>query len=101
MRTAWPDNAQRRLASQAPRMTVLAVGAHPDDVELGCGGALLTHVANGDRVAMLILTKGERGPQDSLPRVREQEEAAALVGAKLFWGDFEDGAVPDDRRTVD
>jgi LmbE family N-acetylglucosaminyl deacetylase len=81
--------------------SVLAVGAHPDDIELGCGGALLAHRAQGDDVAMLVLTKGERGPQDSQPRVREQEAAAALMGADLYWGDFEDGAVPEGRATID
>jgi LmbE family N-acetylglucosaminyl deacetylase len=83
------------------RLSVLAVGAHPDDIELGCGGALLVHRAHGDDVAMLVLTRGERGPQDTDPRVREQEEGAALLGARLFWGDFEDGAVPDGRAAID
>ena len=35
-------------------LSVLAIGAHPDDIELGCGGALLAHVAAGDRVTMLV-----------------------------------------------
>src|SRR5690348_4586218 len=58
-------------------MNVLAIGAHPDDVELGCGGALARHVAAGDKVTFLVMTTGERGPQDSVPRVLEQEAAAA------------------------
>jgi LmbE family N-acetylglucosaminyl deacetylase len=91
------DDAGRRSAG----LSVLAVGAHPDDIELGCGGALAVHRANGDDVAMLVLTQGERGPQDSLPRVREQEEAAELLGARLFWGDFEDGSVPNGRAAID
>ena len=41
---------------------VVAIGAHPDDIELGCGGALLAHVAAGDSVTMLVLTGGEAGP---------------------------------------
>src|ERR671935_1706413 len=66
------------------RMSVLAVGAHPDDIELGCGGALLAHRVKGDDVAILVLTKGERGPQGTRPRMREQEDAAALPGARLY-----------------
>ena len=41
---------------------VLAIGAHPDDVELGCGGTLAKHVARGDRVTLLVITRGEAGP---------------------------------------
>jgi len=81
-------------------MNVLAVGAHPDDVELGCGGALLRHVAAGDDVTFLVMTTGERGPQDSVSRVLEQEAAAARIGADLIWGGFPDGAIPHSRETV-
>ena len=82
-------------------MKVLAVGAHPDDIELGCGGTLLAHRRQGDDVAMLVMTTGERGPQDGTSRIREQEDAAALLDAQLFWGGFADGAVPDGRDSVD
>lgn len=82
-------------------MNVLAVGAHPDDVELGCGATLLAHRRRGDRVAMLVMTTGERGPQDATSRIAEQEEAARLLGADLYWGGFRDGAVPEGRDTVD
>ena len=82
-------------------MNVLAIGAHPDDVELGCGATLLAHRRRGDRVAMLVMTTGERGPQDATSRIAEQEEAARIIGADLFWGGFRDGAVPDGRDAVD
>jgi LmbE family N-acetylglucosaminyl deacetylase len=81
-------------------MNVLAIGAHPDDIELGCAGALLRHVAAGDRVTMLVMTTGERGPQDAVSRVIEQEEAARLIGADLVWGGLSDGAITHDRETV-
>jgi LmbE family N-acetylglucosaminyl deacetylase len=80
--------------------SVLAIGAHPDDIELGCGATLLAHRRHGDRVAMLVMTTGEQGPQAATSRIREQEEAAALLGADLFWGGFLDGAVPDDAPAV-
>ena len=82
-------------------MNVLAVGAHPDDIELGCGGALLAHRRRGDRLGLLVMTTGEQGPQASRSRVQEQEDAAALVGAELMWGGFEDGAVPEGRAAID
>lgn len=82
---------------------VLAVGAHPDDIELGCGATLLAHRARGDRIALLVMTTGEQGPRTSVPsfsRTREQQDAAELLGAELFWGDFPDGAVPEDAPAV-
>lgn len=82
-------------------MNVLAVGAHPDDIELGCGATLLAHRQRGDDVALLVMTTGEEGPQDARSRMEEQQDAAAILGAKLFWGGFPDGAVPDNREPVD
>jgi LmbE family N-acetylglucosaminyl deacetylase len=81
-------------------LNVLAVGAHPDDIELGCGATLLAHRERGDRIHLLVMTVGERGPQDERPRVKEQEDAAAVLGATLIWGEFEDGCVPEDMRAV-
>lgn len=67
---------------------VLAVGAHPDDIELGCGGALAKHVAAGDEVTMLVVTRGEEGPGDTAQRVAEQERAAKVLGVhRLLWGE--------------
>lgn len=82
-------------------MRVLAVGAHPDDIELGCGGALAAHHAAGDEIAMLVLTTGERGPQHAVSRLYEQEEAAAILRASLIWGGFDDGAIPSGQPCVE
>jgi LmbE family N-acetylglucosaminyl deacetylase len=46
------------------------------------------------------MTTGERGPQDAKSRIREQEDAAALIGASLLWGGFQDGEVPKGREAV-
>jgi LmbE family N-acetylglucosaminyl deacetylase len=81
-------------------MNVLGIGAHPDDVELGCGATLAAHAARGDNVALLVMTTGEQGPQAAKSRIREQEEAAKLLGVTLYWGHFRDGAVPAGRETV-
>ncbi len=78
-------------------MRVLAVGAHPDDIELGCGGALVAHRDAGHEVTLLVMTTGERGTRSALSRVREQEEAAAMLRADLLWAGFDDGAVPQGR----
>ncbi len=59
---------------------ILAIGAHPDDVELGCGGTLAKHVAAGDRVAILDLTRGEMGTRGTA----ELRDAEALEAAKIL-----------------
>jgi LmbE family N-acetylglucosaminyl deacetylase len=80
---------------------VLAIGAHPDDIELGCGATLAAHRANRDEITMLVMTTGEQGPQASGSRVHEQIDAAALLCARLVWGGFDDCEVPEGRRAVD
>jgi LmbE family N-acetylglucosaminyl deacetylase len=82
---------------------VLAIGAHPDDIELGCGATLLAHYAAGDAVTMLVMTGGENGPvgSDSISsRRQEQEQAARILGAQLRWGGQVDCAVTPDSATV-
>ncbi len=81
-------------------MRVLAVGSHPDDIELGCAATLLAHRARGDEITMLVMTTGEEGPQDARSRVIEQEEAARLLGATLLWGGFPDGGIPTGKSAV-
>jgi LmbE family N-acetylglucosaminyl deacetylase len=76
-------------------VNVLAVGAHPDDVELGCGATLLRHVARGDQVTILVMTAGQRGLVEGMSRHAEQVDAADRLGVRLCWGGFEDGSVPD------
>lgn len=56
--------------------SVLAIGAHPDDVELGCGGTLAKLAAAGERVGIVHLTRGERGTRGT-PQEREREAARA------------------------
>jgi bacillithiol biosynthesis deacetylase BshB1 len=61
---------------------ILAVGAHPDDVELVMGGAVAVEAARGRRVAVLDLTRGESGSRGTPEtRVREAQAAARILGA--------------------
>jgi bacillithiol biosynthesis deacetylase BshB1 len=61
---------------------VLAVGAHPDDVELGCGGLLCSLHARGQRFAILDLTAGEKGSRGTREeRAAEASAAAERLGA--------------------
>ncbi len=67
-------------------MDILAIGAHPDDVELGCGGLLINAARNGHNVHMLSMTTGAAGG-DANKRVEELETSARFIGAKNLWID--------------
>lgn len=85
---------------QAARTSVLAISAHPDDVEIGCGGILLRHRRAGHDVTILTLTNGERGG-DVRTRVNESEAAAELVGARLILRDLPDTRLSEGGGTID
>lgn len=76
-------------------MNVLAIGAHFDDVELGCGGALAKHVQNGDKVYVYVAThSGFSNPEGVVIRhseeaLEEGKEAVHIIGAELICGEFE------------
>ena len=65
-------------------LDILAVGPHPDDLEITCGGTIAKLVHQGYRVGMLDLTTGEPTPRGSLEtRAREAEEARAVLGVPV------------------
>jgi N-acetylglucosamine malate deacetylase 1 len=60
---------------------VLAVGAHPDDAEMGCGGALLVAAGRGSRTGVVDLTDGEASTRGNLEgRARERDRATEILG---------------------
>ena len=62
------------------KLDILAFGAHPDDVELGCGGTIAKEIALGKKVGIIDLTRGELGTRGSA-EIRHQE---ALAAAKIL-----------------
>lgn len=69
---------------------ILAFGAHPDDIELGCAGTLLKHAKVGNKVYLCVLSTGQLGGNPR-KRKKEQEEAAKRLGVKeLIWGNWQD-----------
>jgi LmbE family N-acetylglucosaminyl deacetylase len=81
-------------------MHILAVGAHPDDIEFGCAGTILRHIKRGDEVTFVVLSKGEKGG-DPETRVKEAREAAKAVGANINVYDFPDTAIPQSHELID
>lgn len=65
-------------------LDILVIAPHPDDAELGCGGAILRWIAEGKRVGVLDLTSGEPTPFGSL-EIRAKETAAATATLGLQW----------------
>lgn len=63
---------------------ILAVGVHPDDVELSCSGSLLKHIAMGRTAGILDLTLGEMGTRGNAAlRTREANAAATILGVQF------------------
>jgi bacillithiol biosynthesis deacetylase BshB1 len=63
------------------KLDILAIGAHPDDVELSCGGTIAKEVSLGKKVGILDLTRGELGTRGSAEiRDKEAADAAKILG---------------------
>jgi LmbE family N-acetylglucosaminyl deacetylase len=92
-----PQGRTRREANDT--QTVLAIGAHPDDVEIGVGGILSAHRAAGDSIVILTLSRGARGGNVD-NRQHESLDAAELLGARLFLEDLEDTHIRAEDPTV-
>lgn len=76
-------------------MNILAIGPHPDDIEIGCGGTLIKYARKGHDVFMLIITRGELGGEGEV-RYREQLDAADVIGVReVFWGNLRDTELLD------
>ena len=78
---------------------ILAFGAHPDDVELGCGGTLAKSLSQNKKVAIIDLTRGELGTRGSVElRNKESSKANKILGVKFRENlDFKDGFFKNDK----
>lgn len=92
-----PMSSERRRTADPRR--VLAIGAHPDDVEIGCGGTLAKHRDRGDALLILTLSHGVHGG-GAAQRVHEAQLAARRLGANLDLRDLPDGAIGEGRETI-
>ncbi|OGL10652.1 MAG: hypothetical protein A3F92_08990 [Candidatus Rokubacteria bacterium RIFCSPLOWO2_12_FULL_71_22] len=81
-------------------MNILAIGAHPDDIEYGCGGMLAKYAKKGHEVYLFVASDGARGG-DAEVRRREQEDSARVLGVRdVFWGGYLDTEVPLSRELI-
>ena len=85
-------------------MRVLAIGAHPDDIELACSGTLAKCVKRGDTVIVCHVSSGNLGhvviPPDELQVIRanEAKRAGAMAGIEVIWGGFNDLDIYDNNK---
>jgi LmbE family N-acetylglucosaminyl deacetylase len=81
-------------------MNVLAIGSHPDDIEFGCGGALIKYARARHRVSLFVLSDGSFGGDPAVRRA-EQKRSAKLMGAgNLFWGELRDTEIVNNRQLI-
>lgn len=82
------------------KLDILAFGAHPDDVELGCGATLAKEIYNGKKVGIIDLTKGELGTRGtSKTRATEANNAAQILGVSVRENlGFADGFFINDKQ---
>ena len=77
-------------------MNILAIGAHPDDIEINCAGTLAKYAAEGHKVFIATATNGNIGsatlPKDEIGAIRKREAAksAAIIGAEYICLDYDD-----------
>ena len=82
------------------KLDILAIGAHPDDVELSCAGTILKHISLGKSCGILDLTMGELGTRGSGGlRLREAADAAKILGVRVRDNlKMEDGFFENDKK---
>ena len=84
---------------------ILAVGAHPDDIEISCAGTLAKYAQQGVQVSIAVATDGSAGhmiiPAKELAEIRhrEAEKAAKIIGADFYWMGYVDEYLFEDIET--
>lgn len=82
------------------KLDILAIGVHPDDVELGCSGTLMKHIDKGYKVGILDLTKGEMGTRGTVAdRMKEVAASSKIMGIHVRENlGFRDGFFKNDEK---
>jgi LmbE family N-acetylglucosaminyl deacetylase len=78
------------MTTLVQKMNILAIGAHPDDIEIGCGATLAKYASYGHNIYFFIATDGGASGISDI-RIKEQKKAAEILNVqKLFWGGYVD-----------
>lgn len=82
------------------KLDILAIGAHPDDVELGCGATLAKEISKGKKVGIIDLTRGELGTRGTAgTRDEESSDSAKILGVAFRTNmEFADGFFVNDKQ---
>jgi LmbE family N-acetylglucosaminyl deacetylase len=81
-------------------MNILAIGAHPDDIEFGCGGTLSKYSEKGHKVYLLVMSKGDKGGDLEI-RQKEQENSARILRVeKLYFGNYKDTEIVQSQKLI-
>lgn len=76
------------------RQPIVVIGAHPDDIELGCGALISRHVKQGDYVLALVMSAGKCGYDGVYDRINETKKALSILGVKnILCFDFNDTCI--------
>ena len=82
-------------------MNILAIGAHPDDIEYGCAGTMIKYAERGHHIFLMVLTSGQEGGSTEI-RQQEQEAAAEIMKVqKVFWGNYHDTQLPLNKELIE
>ena len=90
------------MATDQNPKSILAVGAHPDDLEILCAGTLAKYAKQGVKLSMAVATDGSAGhmiiPPKELAEIRhgEAEKAAKMIGADFYWMGYRDEYLSED-----
>lgn len=90
----------KKSTNSKRKKNILAIGAHPDDIEIGCGGTIKNHILLGDDVFYVVATNGEMGGGKE-ERITEAKNAAELMGVNgMDFLNLPDSYVAHDGKTV-
>lgn len=82
------------------KVNILAIGAHPDDIEFGCGGTLIKYARKGHRLFLLVMTKGGLGAESGKREAEQMDSKKILNAEEVFWGGYEDSQLMVDTELI-
>jgi LmbE family N-acetylglucosaminyl deacetylase len=94
------DKGKGKMILERNKLKILALGAHPDDVELGCGATLASFEREGHETYVLVLTRGEASGDPILRENECKRSCSQLSVKKLFFGNLQDTKITDGVETV-